>query len=57
MIKVNRIVHFNGCAVSSMSHSKFEPIQNGQDEMNERKAANFSNELGTIILKSSWKAG
>lgn len=40
-------------------YSKGEPIQNGQDKMNWRNAATFSNELGTIHLKStgSWKAG
>lgn len=57
MIKVNRIVHFSGCAVTSMFHSKGEPILNGQDTMNGRNAATFSSELGTINLKSSWIAG
>lgn len=57
MIKVNRIVHFRGCAVTSMFYSKGEAILNGQDTMNGRNAATFSNELGTINLKSSWIAG
>lgn len=53
MIKVNRIVHFSGCAVTSRFHLKGEPIQ---DKMNWKKVATFNKELGAINLKSGWIA-